>query len=78
METDTSFILKNIEQINKYVKKRQDFLNKKKLMEIENEKRFFNVKYLKTNLPITNINKLKNKKTVIINDFYSQEDGKYN
>ena len=47
-------------------------------MEIENEKRFFNVKYLKTNLPITNINKLKNKKTVIINDFYSQEDGKYN
>ena len=78
LETDTSFILKNIEQINKYVKKRQDFLNKKKLMEIENEKRFFNVNYLKTNLPITNINKLKNKKTVIINDFYSQQDGKYN
>ncbi len=77
IKNDTSFILKNIEQINKYVRNRQDFLYKKQLIEIENEKKFFNVNYLKTHLPITNINKLKNKKTIIINDYFTQEEGKY-
>ena len=77
IKNDTSFILKNIEQINKYVRNRQEFLYKKQLIEIENEKKFFNVNYLKTHLPITNINKLKNKKTIIINDYFTQKDGKY-
>ena len=77
IKNDTSFILKNIEQINKYVRNRQEFLYKKQLIEIENEKKFFNVNYLKTHLPITNINKLKNKKTIIINDYFTQEDSKY-
>ena len=77
INNDTSFILKNIEQIDKYVRNRQEFLNKKKLIEIENEKKFFNINYLKTHLPITNINKLRNKKTIIINDYYTQDDGKY-
>jgi hypothetical protein len=58
INNDTSFILKNIDQINKYVRNRQEFLNKKKLIEIENEKKFFNVNYLKTHLPITNTNRL--------------------
>ena len=77
IKNDISFILKNIEQINKYVRNRQEFLYKKQLIEIENEKKFFNVNYLKTHLPITNINKLKNKKTIIINDYFTQEDSKY-
>ena len=77
INNDTSFILKNIDQINKYVRNRQEFLNKKKLIEIENEKKFFNVNYLKTHLPITNTNRLRNKKTIIIKDYYTQEDGKY-
>ena len=77
IKNDISFILKNIEQINKYVRNRQEFLYKKQLIEIENEKKFFNVNYLKTHLPITNINKLKNKKTIIINDYFTQEEGKY-
>ena len=77
IKNDISFILKNIEQINKYVRNRQEFLYKKQLIEIENEKKFFNVNYLKTHLPITNINKIKNKKTIIINDYFTQEDSKY-
>ena len=77
IKNDISFILKNTEQINKYVRNRQEFLYKKQLIEIENEKKFFNVNYLKTHLPITNINKLKNKKTIIINDYFTQEDSKY-
>ena len=77
INNDTSFILKNIEQINKYVRNRLEFLNNKKLKEIENEKKFFNVNYLKSHLPISNINRLRNKKTIIIKDYYTQEDGKY-
>ena len=77
IKNDISFILKNTEQINKYVRNRQEFLYKKQLIEIENEKKFFNVNYLKTHLPITNINKIKNKKTIIINDYFTQEDSKY-
>ena len=41
IKNDTSFILKNIEQINKYVRNRQEFLYKKQLIEIENEKKIF-------------------------------------
>ena len=77
INNDTSFILKNIEQIDKYVRNRQEFLNKKKLIEIENEKKFFNINYLKAHHSITNINKLRNKKTIIIKDYYTQDDGKY-
>ena len=77
INNDTSFILKNIEQINKYVRNRLEFLNNKKLKEIENEKKFFNVNYLKSHLPISNINRLRNKKTIIIKDYHTQEDGKY-
>ncbi len=73
VNNDTSFILKNIEQIIKYVRKRKEFLNKKKIDEIEKEKRFFNINYLNKNVPITNINKLKNLKTVIVKDYDFQK-----
>ena len=73
VNNDTSFILKNIEQIIKYVRKRKEFLNKKKIDEIEKEKRFFNINYLNTHVPITNINKLKNLKTVIVKDYDFQK-----
>ena len=73
VNNDTSFILKNIEQIIKYVKKRKEFLNKKKIDEIENEKRFFNINYLNTHVPITNIKKLKNLKTIIVKEYDFQK-----
>ena len=73
VNNDTSFMLKNIEQIIKYVRKRKEFLNKKKIDEIEKEKRFFNINYLNKNVPITNINKLKNLKTVIVKDYDFQK-----
>ena len=75
INNDTSFILKNIEQIIKYVKKRKEFLTKKKMDEIEKEKRFFNINYLNTHVPITNINKLKNLKTVIVKDYDFKNKG---
>ena len=43
--------------------------------EIEKEKRFFNINYLNTHVPITNINKLKNLKTVIVKDYNFQNKG---
>ena len=47
INNDTSFILKNIDQINKYVRNRQEFLNKKKLIEMRMKKNFLMLIILK-------------------------------